>query len=258
MLYCIVMRRNFTLIELLVVVAIIAILASMLMPALTKAINSANTLKCTQTMKTYCLTMSIYANDWDNDFPTAYAESNYNTGVPEDSTAAGGYLANFIAPMQTYFAITGGGYDTNGVYYDPAPQEYATAIADRIVMPKDTICSAAWGWYEENKSDTGGSVNYYMYRLTSAGSYLHAGTYYDAHGNAVNMMGKRKLNYISAPSRYFYLHDTGFNSDTQHGVMRLLHSTGWNAAFLDGSVRFFVVQNSNGDPSYTRFLADDM
>jgi prepilin-type N-terminal cleavage/methylation domain-containing protein len=78
-------RRGFTLVELLVVIGIIALLISILLPALSKARKQANTVKCLANMKQMGNAIVLYTNDWKfmmpysgwGDFPGAGNKANY-------------------------------------------------------------------------------------------------------------------------------------------------------------------------------------
>lgn len=62
-------RRGFTLIELLVVIAIIALLMSILMPALTKVKMKARGVVCMANMRQQSLLFTLYTNDNDGRYP---------------------------------------------------------------------------------------------------------------------------------------------------------------------------------------------
>jgi prepilin-type N-terminal cleavage/methylation domain-containing protein/prepilin-type processing-associated H-X9-DG protein len=62
-------RRAFTLVELLVVIGIIALLISILLPALSKARKSANTVKCLAQQKQLMSAFILYSSQWKGAIP---------------------------------------------------------------------------------------------------------------------------------------------------------------------------------------------
>ena len=65
-------KRGFTLIELLVVIAIIALLMAILLPALNKAKQQAQTIGCRANLKEYGIGLRMYLDDNQHRFPDAW------------------------------------------------------------------------------------------------------------------------------------------------------------------------------------------
>ena len=65
-------KRGFTLIELLVVIAIIALLMAILLPALSKAKQQAQTIGCRANLKQYGIGLRMYLDENQHKFPDAW------------------------------------------------------------------------------------------------------------------------------------------------------------------------------------------
>lgn len=76
-------EKSFTLIELLVVIAIIAILAALLLPALNKARNKANSLKCVSSLKQMGTSLAMYCGEQDDYPPYVTSSGGSPSGQPQ-------------------------------------------------------------------------------------------------------------------------------------------------------------------------------
>ena len=122
------MKKHFTLIELLVVIAIIAILAAMLLPALSKARDKARATSCINNFKTLDLYDKLYADDWDG-FGMPYTMGFMDGGVcksrqwhvilRKDTGSYGTDIARFLGIQQfdNIMCPTGYGEEPDDIKY---------------------------------------------------------------------------------------------------------------------------------------------
>ena len=120
---------TFTLIELLVVIAIIAILAAILLPALSRAKLTALAASCMSSHKQIGIAVTMYAGDFD-DWATVHAHGNWRG----DLLPYAGELAIFDCPASRFKLraadINSGNAGSIGQFYALYSYQYSRVVRD--------------------------------------------------------------------------------------------------------------------------------
>ena len=117
-------RRGFTLIELLVVIAIIALLISILLPALSLAKEAAAVVDCTNDLRQISITAGMYVSD-QNDRPLMPWHLGFDV-VPGVNLVSEFIYGGFKAPFQS--PQWGAGLDAYRVSIERRPFKESCAV----------------------------------------------------------------------------------------------------------------------------------
>ncbi len=210
-------KRGFTLIELLVVIAIIAILAAMLLPALSKAKAKATQAYCYNNNKQMGLAMLMYADEWGGRVPRGNEPFWWQVFIP--------YLGGRSATKDQYGRVK--------VYTCPAYPDKRQVIcyvvnAWQFSSLQDKIGSELVGLQNVSRIQRPVATIYFADNESAAWRPIFTAT---------NIIGSDSLNDVWSPNHLPY----GANGQALSGERRIAaarHGEGVNLMFFDGHAGF--------------------
>src|SRR6266852_4472874 len=131
-------RPAFTLVELLVVIAIIGVLIALLLPAVQKAREAANRVKCRNNLHQIGIALHLYHGDHGK-FPSGYIWKSTNVAPPDVPTQTdpgwswAALMLQYIEQDNLYRQI-----DFQSSVSDPINEPIRTTILSLFVCPTDT------------------------------------------------------------------------------------------------------------------------
>lgn len=208
-------RKGFTLIELLVVIAIIAILAGMLLPALSKAKSKAKSIACINNLKQTGLAMILYSDENDGYIPRG-------NGYP------------WFLVYMPYMPEGGSEDDFSGIRIYKCP-----SYPNRNPRERQVITYVINAWKFNSITDMTGTEQIGPSKITAfqqPANSVHIGDNEDGHWRPI-VTGIRDavkdLNDVWAPNQIPYNERTG-RLNAERRVAKERHSNGSNWVFLDG------------------------
>ena len=228
-------RRGFTLIELLVVIAIIAILAGLLLPALSQAKSRAQEIKCLSNMKQLQLAWYTYSTDYQDAMPgnDAYGVSK------EDLVWAPGAMTFEVETSESVFFSTvtnralletnilgsiGPYLGNSSVYRCPADKSYIILKGQRYDRVRSYAANSYIGSHSRGQPPSNTGLNYPKYASVNGISPSDIWGIIEEHEGS---LGDSEFSNIS---RNLFVYDSWTSLPSAR------HRKGCNLSFVDGHV----------------------